>query len=112
MKHQIIGSFTLALAFLVTTAAVATELSGRLGAGKVVMDTAIRLDAKSASELIGKRGIVMDTCRQPTNKPLMLTAHDGRNYRLADGIYRSGSGIQIHIRNGAIAQVTFSRRGM
>jgi len=111
MKKQLRGFVppVLAIAGLISMPAFAAGIQGKVPAKGIIMDTAIKLDAKSAPELIGHRGIIMGTARQLSGKPLLLQARDNRFYQLADGIYKNSNGIQLHIRNGAIVKVSFLR---
>jgi len=89
----------------------AANLSGTPGQRGIIVGTAIQLNARTAPETIGKRGIIVGTCRQLKGGPLTLQGRNGRHYQLADGVYESKQGIQIHIRRGAVARIGFSRGG-
>lgn len=85
------------------------DLPNNAGKKGIVMGTAIRLDARNASQHIGRKGIVMGTCRQLKGGALIMQGLNGKNYQLADGVYKGSNGIQIHVRRGGVARITYSR---
>lgn len=100
----------IALGLLVASSASAADAMLKHKLERAGAGAELQLNARTAPKLVGARGIIMGTCRQFEGKPLMLYGRDGKSYQLSDGIYESNHGLQIHIRNGAIARIGFSSR--
>lgn len=97
------------IAGLVSQIAWAVDLPGGFEKQNIVVGTAIKIDARTAPQVIGSRGIAVGTCRQLEGGPLALKGVNGQTYQLADGIYESKDGIRIHVRNSSIIKISSSR---
>lgn len=85
-------------------------LSHKLERKAPVTGQVIKLNTGNVAQLIGKRSIVMDTCRQLKGKALILQGTDGHGYELPDGVYQNSQRVQIHIRKGRIDRISFSAK--
>ncbi len=109
MKYSIgLVACLIFLVVTVTSSLGADNLSHKLERKGIVVGTTIKLDARTAPELVGTKGIVVGTCRQLPGKALILQGKDNRSYQLPDGVYENGQGLRLHIRRGGIERISVS----